>query len=196
MSKASEKFRRMPTKLKILWHSVAPWIASGYGKTTREVCTRLPNYGFQPFISAYYGAEPGGLPPYRIPVLPSKEGPFGIVSAAKYSKQLCIDVGILFSDWWAFSNFPKIIPNATLYCPMDHIGYSKETFDFTRKYHKIISICKWQQKCLADLGLDSDCIYHGVNLDIFKPMDKKEARRKIGITEEDVFVFATLAANR
>jgi hypothetical protein len=81
-------------KLKILWHSVAPWVASGYGKPTREICIRLPKYGFKTFISAYYGAEPGGTPPYPVPVLPSKEGAFGMTSAAQYSKQLDGLVGL------------------------------------------------------------------------------------------------------
>jgi glycosyltransferase involved in cell wall biosynthesis len=195
MSNNFDKPKQVPTKLRILWHSVAPWIASGYGKTTREVCARLPKYGFQPFISAYYGVEPGGIPPYHIPVLPSKDGPFGMASAAQYCKQWGIDVGILFTDWWAFSDFPKTIPRATLYGPMDHINYSEETMGFTRKYHKIIGLCKWQQKCLADLGIDSDYIYHGVNVNVFKPIDKEEARKKVGITEEDTFVFGTVAAN-
>jgi glycosyltransferase involved in cell wall biosynthesis len=174
---------------------VAPWIASGYGKTTREVCVRLPKYGFQPIISAYYGAEPGGVPPYPIPVLPSKEGSFGMAFAAKYCKQFEIDVGILFTDFWAFSDFPKTIPRATLYGPMDHVNYSEEIMEFTKKYHKIIGLCKWQQKCLADLGLGSDYIYHGVNVNIFKPMDKMEARKKVGISEDSAFVFGTVAAN-
>jgi hypothetical protein len=56
-------------------------------KTTKEICGRLPKYGFQPFISAYYGAEPGGIPNYPIPVLPSKDGQYGVASAAKYAKQ-------------------------------------------------------------------------------------------------------------
>lgn len=195
MSVNVDRSKQIPIKLRILWHSVAPWIASGYGKTTREICTRLPRYGFHPIISAYYGAEPGGIPPYSIPVLPSKEGVFGMTSAAKYCKQFNIDVGILFTDWWAFSDFPEIIPKATLYGPMDQINYPEETLQFTRKYHKIISLCKWQQRCLADLGIDTDCIYHGVDVNTFKPMGKKDARKKMGIVDEEVFVFGTVAAN-
>jgi glycosyltransferase involved in cell wall biosynthesis len=189
-----DKSKEIPTKLKVLWHSVAPWVASGYGKPTREICTRLPKYGFKTYISAYYGAEPGGTPPYPVPVLPSKEGAFGMTSAAQYSKQLDIDVGILYTDWWAFGDFPKIVPNATLYSPMDHINYPEEIWELTRKYRKVISMCKWQQKCLADVGIDSDCVYLGVDLDTYKPLDKKDARKRLGIPE-DAFVFGTVAAN-
>ncbi|MEM2129906.1 MAG: glycosyltransferase family 4 protein [Candidatus Bathyarchaeia archaeon] len=189
-----EETKKAP-KLRILWHSVAPWIASGYGKTTREVCTRLPKYGFEVIISAYYGAEPGGIPPYHVPVLPSKFGPYGVASAAQYCKQYNVHAGLLFTDWWAFSDFPKIIPRPTLYSPMDHINYPEEIIKFTKEYYKIIGLCKWQQKCLKEIGIESDYIYHGVNLDIFKPLKKIEARKKFGIDEDDVFIFGTVAAN-
>jgi glycosyltransferase involved in cell wall biosynthesis len=181
-------------KLRILWHSVAPWIASGYGKTTREVCTRLPKYGYEVIVSAYYGAEPGGIPPYTIPVLPSKNGPFGLASAVQYCKQFNVDTGILFTDWWAFSDFPKVIPRPTLYSPMDQIDYPEEVWNFTKEYYKIIGLCKWQQECLSKAGIKSDCIYHGVNTSVYKPTNKKLAKKQFGISD-DAFVFGTVAAN-
>jgi hypothetical protein len=73
---------------------------------------------------------------------------------------------VLFTDWWAFSDFPKIIPKATLYSPMDQINYPEEIMEFTRQYYKIIGLCKWQQKCLADVGIESDYIYHGVDVNV------------------------------
>jgi glycosyltransferase involved in cell wall biosynthesis len=183
-------------KLRVLWHSVAPWIASGYGKVTREICTRLPRHGFEVIISAYYGLEPGGTPPYPITVLPSKEGPFGTASAAQYCKQYNIDTGILFTDWWAFDNFPQVIPNATLYNPMDQTNYPEEILQLTRQYHKIVALCKWQQKQLQNTEIPSDYIYHGVDTNIYKPTQKTQARKKIGLTEkQDNFIFGTVAAN-
>ena len=35
-------------KLRLLWHSVAPWIRSGYGVVTKQVCERLPQYPLGP----------------------------------------------------------------------------------------------------------------------------------------------------
>ena len=176
-----QKSNEVPPKINVLWHSVAPWVASGYGKPTREICTRLPKYGFKTYISAYYGADPGGSPPYPVPVLPSKEGTFGTGSAAQYCKKLGIDVAILYSDWWAFNDFPNL-PNATLYSPMDHVNYSEEIWELTRKYRKVISMCMWQQKCLKEVDIDSDCVYLGVDLNVFKPSAKKEAKKEIRYT--------------
>jgi glycosyltransferase involved in cell wall biosynthesis len=78
---------------------------------------------------------------------------------------------------------------------MDSINYPEEIMDFTREYYKVIGLCKWQQKCLADAGIESEYIYHGVDINTFKPMNKKEVRKRARINEDDVFVFGTIAAN-
>jgi len=185
----------MTNKLKILWHSVAPWIRSGYGKTTDHVTSRLKQYGYDVMISAYYGTEPGGVITYKnIPVLSSKEGAFGLQSAAKFAAQFQADVGLLFTDWWAFSDFPRIMPYPVLYGPMDHINYSEEIYNFTRQYQRIICLCNWQQKCLQDIGIKSDVIYHGVDTNVFKPMDKAQCKKMFNVPEGK-FVFGTVAAN-
>ena len=49
---------------------------------------------------------------------------------------------------------------------MDQINYPEEIMEFTRQYYKIIGLCKWQQKCLADVGIESDYIYHGVDVNV------------------------------
>jgi glycosyltransferase involved in cell wall biosynthesis len=181
-------------KLRLLWHSVAPWIASGYGKVTKEICTRLPKYGFDVIVSAYYGVEPGGVPTYQIPVLPAKEGNLGVRSAARYYRQLNIDFGFLHSDWWAFEEFPKEIPKSILYGPMDQINYPAELTGFLKNYLEIVGVCKWQQDCLSNMGIKSDFIYHGVNTKLYRPMSKIEAKKKFKISE-NTFVFGTVGSN-
>lgn len=103
-------------------------------------------------------------------------------------------MGILFTDWWAFSEFPKMLPLATLYGPMDHINYPEEILNFTKMYYKILSLCEFQKNYLQSVGIPSLVIPHGVDLNIFKPMEKKQARKMLGIPEE-TFVFGTVAAN-
>jgi len=182
-------------KLKLLWHSVAPWIRSGYGNVTNQVVSRLVKFGFDVMISAYYGTEPGGELEYNgVKVVSSKEGPFGIDSASKYARRYGCDAGLLFTDWWAFSNFPKILPRPILYGPMDHTNYSEEILNFTRMYSKIISLCKWQQDYLKSVGIESDMIYHGVDTSVFKPLNKAECRKRYGIPE-GVFVIGSVRAN-
>ena len=181
-------------KARILWHSVSPYIRSGYGKVTKNITTRLASLGYDVIVSAYYGMEPGGVVQYNgVLVVASKEGPFGISSAARYAKMFKTDIEILHTDWWAFSSFPSLVPYPVLYSPMDHINYPEEILSFTRKYRCIISLCKWQQANLKEKGIESVVIPHGVDLSIYKPMNKQQCKEALGL--KDKFVFGTVAAN-
>ena len=182
-------------KLTILWHSVANFIESGYGRVTRNVTTRLVKYGYKVIVSAYYGVEPGGILNYNgVYIVASKEGPFGVISAGKYCKEFNVDCAVLHTDWWAFSKFPEITINPILYSPMDHEHYPEEIVNFTKKYWKRIALCKWQQRIMKEqMGLDSIVIPHGVDVNIYKPLDKEQCKKKLGI--QDKFVFGSVAAN-
>jgi len=184
------------TKLTILWHSVAPFIESGYGRVTRNVLTRLVKYGYKCICSAYYGVEPGGIINYNgVYIVASKEGPFGIISASKYAKQFRTDINILHTDWWAFSKFPELLPVSVLYSPLDHEHYPEEIVSFTRKYWKRITFCKWAYRIMKEqMKLDSIVIPHGVDVNIYKPMDKVRCKQQFGITK-DTFVFGSVCAN-
>lgn len=181
-------------KLRILWHSVAPWIKSGYGKVTGNVLPRLAKHGFTVFASNYYGMEPGGILDYMgVHCLASKAGPFGIKSAGKYAKQYNTDVQILHTDWWAFSQFPDIMDCPMIYSPMDHIDYPKEILNFTRKYEKIISLCDWQVEELKKVNIPSIAIHHGLDTKVFNPRNKAECKKRLRL--DGKFVVGTVAAN-
>jgi len=183
------------SKLTILWHSVAPWIQSGYGKVTKNVTTRLVQHGYKVIVSAYYGCEPGGMLNYNgVYVVASKEGQFGIESARKHCNQLGVDISILHTDWWAFSPFPRIMKYPCIYSPMDHINYPEEILTFTRAYRRIIALAKFQKEYLKTEGIDSIVIPHGIDLSLYKPLNKELCKKEFNI-EEGKFVFGTVGAN-
>jgi glycosyltransferase involved in cell wall biosynthesis len=184
-------------KFRILWHSVAPYVRSGYGNLTRQVCGRLKEYGFDIYVSAYYGIEPGGvLLINNIPCLPAKTGRFGEISYLHYYKTLKANLGVLFSDPWAFDWFPSNLPNTLCAGPFDHENYPVEIQEMIRKYTYRASPSKFQVKEWAKYkpSINWDYVPHGVDTKIFYPMDKKEAKKSIGIPE-DTFVIGTVAAN-
>ena len=184
-----------PPKLILLWHSVASWIHSGYGKTTYNILNRLIKYGYRVIQSAYYGMEPGGVLNYQgIVTVASKEGPFGVISAAKHAKRFKTDVQFLFTDAWAFSRFPELMPYPVVYSPFDHVYYPEEIINFIRKYRKIVTLCKFSHDdLLSRWNIDSTVIPHGVDLSIYKPLPKEECKKRLGL--EGKFVFGTVAAN-
>jgi len=183
-------------QLKILWHSVAPHIRSGYGTVTRHVCGRLVELGYDLVVSAYYGIEPGGVIQINgIPCVPCARhlGRFGEGSYKYHYKAFRRNVGILHSDFWAFPWFPGEGRYSVLYSPMDHVDYGAFNVNLIKRYDRVISFLPFQQRELEKYGVESPVIPHGVDR-VFKPMDKKEARRITRLPEED-FIVGIVAAN-
>ena len=185
------------SKFRILWHSVSPHIRSGYGNVTRQVLTRLKEYGYDVFVSAYYGIEPGGvLLINNIPCMPAKHGRFGEISCIHFYKTLKANLGVLHSDPWAFDWFSGKLPSTLCYGPLDHVQYPEEIQNIMRGYTYRVSPSYFQQKEWDSYNppVHFDVIYHGCDTKIFFPMDKSEAKKMIGLSD-DLFVFGGVFAN-
>lgn len=67
------------------------------------------------------------------------------------------------------------------YTPVESLGLSgiakRDLLNFIGAGGKVVSQCKWGQNEMKKEGIDSFCIYHGVDGGIFKPMDDKEIRK-------------------
>ena len=188
----------MRPRMTILWHSVSPFCASGYGKVTKYVTQGLVELGYRVVISAYYGVEPGQLIRLRenLILVGSKAGPFGVHSSKMYADMFKADIRILHTDWWAFPLFPKLHKDrAILYSPMDSENYDPETYAFTREYWKIVAVSQFSKKDLERHGIKVDALIpHGVDINIFRPMNKEECRKHFNFPT-DKFIFGTVAAN-
>jgi len=183
------------SKFRILWHSVAGSIRSGYGNLTRHIPSRLVAKGFQIFVSAYYGLEPGGVILINgVPHLPSKVGRFGEQSCLRHYQSLKCSAAILTTDFWAFGWFPQKIPYSILHSPMDHEDYNDSLMNMVRGFDNVISICKWQKKNLKKKGIESTYIPHGVNTKLFQPINQNKAREMTRFPE-DKTIALWLSAN-
>jgi len=181
--------------LRILWHSVAAFVKSGYGNVTRNVTSRIIQRGYNVFVSAYYGLEPGGTMKIEgVPHLPSKIGQFGKVSCQLHAKRLRPDMCILHTDWWAFPWFPKMPFINVLYSPQDHTNYPEELINLTKEYNYVLALCKFQMEELKNVGIDSYYVPHGVDVKTYHPIPIKEARKETRFPPEAV-VIGRVAAN-
>jgi glycosyltransferase involved in cell wall biosynthesis len=106
------------------------------------------------------------------------------------------NLGVLFSDPWAFDWFPAKIAHTLCAGPFDHVSYPEEIQAMIRGYSHRVSPSKFQVKEWASYKppINWDYIPHGVDTKIFHPMDKKAAKKALGIPE-DTFVIGTVAAN-
>ena len=185
-------------KFRILWHSVAAFVRSGYGNLTRQVCSRLKQiYGYDIYVSAYYGIEPGGVLLINdIPHIPSKAGRFGEISCIHYYKTLKANLAVLFSDPWAFDWFPSKLPHTMCAGPFDHVDYPEEIQAMVRGYTYRASPNKFQvnEWLKYDPPIEWTYLPHGVDTKVYTPMNKKECKKALGIPE-DAFVIGSVAAN-
>jgi len=183
------------SKLRILWHSVAPFIRSGYGNVTKQVTSRLVQAGFFVVASCYYGIEPGGVLMINgVLCLPAKLGVFGKDSAIYNFNKLKMHLPILHTDPWAFHWFPVNLPNSCCYGPLDHINYPEEIQDMLRGYKYLISPSKFQVKEWKKYGIEFQYIPHGVDVSIFKPIPQEKAREFTGMPKGK-FILGMVAAN-
>ena len=187
--------KREEPKIRIIWHSVSPQIASGYGNVTRNVCFRLKALGYHIIISAYYGLHDGGMLRLGgIPVLPVKNSDKHCKESLRYYvKKFGSDLPILHSDFWMFPWFAKL-NNSCFYGPLDHTQYGKAHRKTLGAFSDVLACSKFGQLECKKYGIDARLIPHGVNTQIFKPLNKKECRESFSFSKNK-FIIGIVAAN-
>jgi len=188
--------RRKKHKLGILWLSVSPHVRSGYGQVTKNICFRLHDRGWPVVIVAYYGLHDGGMLKLGgCPVLPIHNGDrgYGQKSVPYYIKSFGLDLPILFSDFWRFEWFPKL-ENSTFYGPIDHSEYGIQHVKTLKAYDEFITISKFGQEEARRYGRFTKMIPHGVNTNVFRPLNKSKCREYFNF-RDDKFIIGIVAAN-
>lgn len=184
--------------MRILWHSVAPYINSGYGTVTRYFMTGLLNRGFVGFVSAYYGMQPGGILNWKgIYVLPVKKrttDQLGFESAKEHYKRFQCDLGIFHADFWVSLPFAKKIPHSLCYSPIDHEQYPERWLKVLRAYKWIAVPSMHAKNELAKSGIEAEYLPHGVNTQVYYPLDKSLSRKAFNL-EQNNFIIGIVGAN-
>jgi len=184
--------------MRILWHSVAPYINSGYGTVTRYFMTGLLNRGFVGMVSAYYGLQPGGMINWKglyvLPVQKTSSDQLGFASTAEHYKRFKCDLGIFHADFWVSYQFAKRIPHSLCYSPVDHEKYPGKWLEVLRAYKWVAVPSMHAQKELKKCGLEATFVPHGVDTQAYHPLDQALSRKAYTLSP-DRFVIGIVAAN-
>jgi len=184
--------------MKILWHSVAPFVNSGYGNVTRHMTVGLSNRGIPIFCSAYWGIQPPGLLNWKglyvLPVRKTSDDPIGLKSAAEHYKRFKCDLGIFHADFWASQNFPKLIPNSMCYSPIDMENYPEKWLRILRAYKWVAVPSLHAQAELKKSGVNSTFLPHGVDIKDYYPSNQEQSRKAFTL-EKDKFIIGIVAGN-
>lgn len=194
--------------MKVLWHSVAPWVGSGYGQQTAQAVPRIKACGHDIAISAYYGLA-GSVMQWRgIKVLPQYANHygtdilvphalhhFGAGIGSDFRKSAASGLIITLGDVWTFQ--APLLPdmNIAAWVPVDHETVPPMVYDwFTQTGAIPIAMSRFGERALTERGLAPLYVPHAVDTSVFFPGDKAEAREKVGLPA-DAFVVALVAAN-
>ena len=169
----------MDTQLKLNWFSNAPWTAVGYGNQTRLFVPRIKAAGYPISVTAFYGLQ-GGQGNYQgIRVYPNGRHPYGqdvIGASAVYDGATAI---ITLMDAWVVQ--PENIPASIAWYPwfpVDCEPLPEIILQKLKKARKPIAMSKFGLKMCKDIGIDAYYVPHGVETNVFKPIDRTEARKR------------------
>lgn len=217
--------------MRLLWHSVAPWVAGGYGRVCQEVTTRLQNethheVAVQCLTSVkkdpvmWHGEvwdedSEGFVIPREldepIPVFPSSSNRqnthFGVKEAKGHFEDFNADFYFTHFDTWmnpARDAIPQMnIPYGS-YVIVDHYPCPVEVVEQVSSAYETIAMSRFAEDALMERGIRSRYIPHGVDTEMYRPMNEDERATKLRneldgeetiIDLTDKFVIGMIAAN-
>jgi glycosyltransferase involved in cell wall biosynthesis len=190
--------------VKILWHSNAPFSATGYGVQTAHFAPRIRDLGHDVAISSFYGVEGSMLEWNGMKLYPTDHTRFGKAMLPYYVNDHAngeVDprevLVLTLMDVWALTD-PKLEAlRMASWVPVDHAPTPprvREFFDITGSTP--IAMSRFGEQALRDSGMDPLYVPHGVDTNIFKPVqDRAAAREALGVPE-GAFVVGMVANNK
>lgn len=191
----------LPTK--VLWHSNSPWSATGYGVQSGHVLRRLKAAGIDVGASCFYGLNGGILDWHGIRCYPGGSDAYGsdvLVSHAitHFGDTVPVDgVTIGLGDAWVFQPGAWSKVSGGMWTPVDHDpAPPKVVENLQASGITPIAMSRFGERKLREAGFDG-VLYapHGVDTDVYRPMDRDEARDLLG-WPKDRFMVGMVAANK
>lgn len=185
--------------MRILWSSNAPWARTGYGNQTALFAPRLRELGHEMALFCWYGVEGGTLNWNGIPVYPKAFHGYGADVLGAHSTHFGADITITLIDAWVMDPdlWARTSPGMRWvpWYPIDMEPAPPPIVAKTAKAFQGIVYSRFAERQCQRAGLDVRYIPHGIDLDVFKPMDRAEARAKLG-WQADKWIAVMVAANK
>jgi glycosyltransferase involved in cell wall biosynthesis len=183
--------------MKINWMSNAPWVSSGYGCQTRIFVPRIMKMGYECSITALWGLEGGVLNWNGIQVYPKGIGAWSSDIAAAHSVNAKAQILMTLFDTWPLQpeNLQQFGVRWVPWFPIDHEPAPPQVVKNVAKAFDRIVFSKFGAKMMEQAELSYHYVPHGIETDVFRPMDMSASRKALG-WPEDKFIIGMVAANK
>lgn len=183
--------------MRVLIHSNAPWIGSGYGQGTAIFAERLREQGIEVAISASAGLGRGMVEWRGFPVYPVGRVPFGVDIVNAHASHWKADVVLALLDSWVLkeaaerSEVPWVF-----WSPVDQAPLPPRIVPAIEASTIFGVFSRWGVDVACEHGTYENVRYLplGVDTEMYKPMPQQEARLKLGLPQER-FIAGIVAAN-
>lgn len=182
--------------LRIIWSSNSSFSFSGYGVFTKDILKRMVADGWPVAEIGWFGLQGHPIEYNNHKVYPAMRHTFGSDALVHHSRDFGANVIFAMQDVWALDpNDLKQLRYFIPYLPIDKDPAPKSVTNNLNFAYRILTFSKFGQTELEKANFTSRLIVEGTDTNIFKPIDKGEARKKFGIPE-DVFLFTIIGANK
>ncbi len=145
---------------------------------------------------AFWGLQGGKLQAGGHLVLPPAFNPWGADIVEGHKKHFKADAVITHWDIWVVdSQFSEQAYPWVPYFPVDQYPIPPRVIARARECYQPIVYSKFALEAMREIGIECAYVPHGIDCEIFKPMDKMECRRRLGFPE-DAFIIGMVAANK
>ena len=183
---------------RVLWHGVAPWEGTGYGQQAGIWCKYLAARGHDVAVSACHGIQGQILTWEGIPVYPAPVAGRGDALLRTYARAHKAEVVIVLYDVWPMAPdcFPRDVP-VLAWLAADAHRLGRGDAAVLRDTGALpVALSEHTKRTLAEAGWpDAPLIPHGVDLDVFRPPESREAVRFAYGLEPGTFAIGINSSN-
>lgn len=181
--------------MRIAWQSNAPWSATGYGVQTKLFVPRLQALGHDMAILANWGLQAAPLNLNGIQIYPAGFEPYGNDVIAAHSAHFRADVTISLYDSWVYK--PEMFGSIRWapWFPVDHDPLPVNIADKIRRSWFPMTYSRFGERMAADAGIQTTYIPHGVDTELYAPIDRAAAREQTR-WPKDTFIVGMVATNK
>lgn len=175
--------------MKLLWHSHAPFMQTGYGIPTRHFSRLLHEAGHDIKLSAFNGIRGQSLKADGILILPGILDQYGNDALQIRTRQFKPDAVVLFHDLWVLR--PDVIGKipAIGYAPVDSEPVSARQMPHLHACKWLWTYSKHGERELRKAGFDPFYVPLGHDAAVYRPLDRAAIRAELGIPDDWLYAL-------
>lgn len=186
--------------MRIMLHTNAPMVPSGYGTQARLLGHQLLAAGHQVAVSAFAGLSGSPITWNGMTVLPGGQLEFGVDTVIPHARTCAADLVITLMDFWRLAPVAEQLQelNLAVWLPVDCSPLSfMDAGTLQRSGARPLAMSTFGLDQLREAGYrDAVYIPHAVDTETYQPYPEEQRQAyRAGMGLQDLFVVGMVAAN-